>query len=77
MFPKMDLAQFFFWICSIQIFAVIMALIVVIAPVSEEVYKIMKEYRKTSDKINGGYGNLETIAMDKVQTNDKTSITSV
>ena len=37
----------------------------------------MKEYRKTSDKINGGYGNLETIAMDKVQTNDKTPITNV
>ena len=37
----------------------------------------MKEYRKTSDKINVGYGNLETIAMDKVQTNDKTPITNV
>ena len=77
MFPKMDLTQFSFWIWGTQIFAVIMALIVVIAPVSEEVYKIMKEYRKTSDKINGGYGNLETIAMDKVQTNDKTPITNV
>ena len=67
----------FVWVRGTRIFAVIMALIVVIAPVSEEVYKIMKEYRKTSDKINGGYGNLETIAMDKVSTNDKTPITNV
>ena len=77
MFPKMDLTQFSFWIWGTQIFAVIMALIVVIAPMSEEIYKIMKEYKKSSNKMNGGYGNLETIIMDRVQENDKTPVTNV
>lgn len=76
-FPKMDLTQFSFWIWGTQLFAVIMALIVVIAPMSEEIYKIMKEYKKSSNKMNGGYGNLETIIMDRVQENDKTPVTNV
>ena len=78
MFPKMDLAQFSFWIWGTQLFAVIMGLIVVIAPVSEEVYKIRKEYKKSSQKMNGGYSNRDVIVADNVVANDsKTPVTNV
>ena len=78
MFPKMDLGQFSFWIWGTQLFAVIMGLIVIIAPVSEEVYKIMKEYKKSGQKKNEGYSNCEVIVAENVVANDsKTPVTNV
>lgn len=78
MFPKMDLVQFSFWIWGTQIFAVVMALIVIIAPMSEEIYKIMKEYRKSTCKMNGGYGQMNAIIAEKADENDsKTPVTNV
>lgn len=76
-FEKMDLTQFSFWIWGTQIFAVIMAAIVVVAPLAEEVRKIMKEYKKTTCKMNG-YGQVNTINADrKVVEDGKTPVTSV
>lgn len=78
MFPKMDLVQFSFWIWGTQIFAVVMALIVVIAPMTEEIYKIMKEYRKSACKMNGGYGQMNTVVALKVEENEsRTPVTNV
>ena len=76
MFPKMDLTQFSFWIWGTQIFAVVMALIVIIAPMFEEIRKIMKEYRKSSCKMNGGYGQMNVIVADKTE-DTKTPVTNV
>lgn len=77
-FPKMDLAQFSFWIWGTQIFAVAMALVVVIAPMSEEIYKIMKEYKKSSYKMNGGYGQMNIITAEKNDESEgKTPVTNV
>lgn len=76
-FEKMDLAQFSFWIWGTQIFAVVMAVIVIVAPLAEEVRKIMTEYKKTSCKMNG-YGQTNMIQMDKRELEDgKTPITNV
>ena len=76
-FEKMDLTQFSFWIWGTQIFAVVMAVIVIVAPLTEEVHKIMKEYKKTTHKMNG-YGQMNVISLEKRETDDsKTPITNV
>lgn len=77
MFEKMDLAQFSFWIWSTQVFAVVMAVIVVVAPLAEEVRKIMKEYKKSAYKMNG-YGQVNLISAGKHELEDgKTPVTNV
>ncbi|WAQ99645.1 hypothetical protein MAR_024018 [Mya arenaria] len=78
MFPKMDLTQFSFWIWGTQIFAVIMAVIVIVAPMAEEIHKIMKEYRKSAHKMNVGYGQMNVINAEHADQEDgKTPVTNV
>lgn len=78
MFPKMDLIQFSFWIWGTQIFAVVMAVIVIVAPMAEEIYKIMKEYKKSSCKMNGVYGQMNLITTEKMDDIDpNTPVTNV
>ena len=78
-FPQMDQTQFSFWIWGTQIFAVVMGLIVIIAPVTEEINKIMTEYRKSTRQMNGGYGHMDAIILEKVdgESDGKTPVTNV
>ncbi|KAH3838852.1 hypothetical protein DPMN_112268 [Dreissena polymorpha] len=78
MFPKMDLVQFSVWIWGTQIFAVVMAVIVIVAPMYEEIRKIMKEYRKSACIMNGGYGQMQIITAERHDADDgKTPVTNV
>ncbi|XP_046575766.1 urea-proton symporter DUR3-like [Haliotis rubra] len=45
-FPNMDFTQFSMWVTFTQIWAIVMAIIVIIAPPAEEISRIVKQCRK-------------------------------
>ncbi|XP_033744244.1 urea-proton symporter DUR3-like [Pecten maximus] len=49
-FPMMDEAQFVVWVGFTQAWAVIMALVVIIAPPAEEITRIVKQYRVNQER---------------------------
>ncbi|KAK3575937.1 hypothetical protein CHS0354_001140 [Potamilus streckersoni] len=80
-YPVMDKTQFTVWVGFSQVWALIMALIVIIAPPSEEVLKIIRQYRKSKygrTKSEHNQKNANTIVLKSVEDVDEnTPMTNV
>ena len=63
-FPVMNLQQFSFWIWGTQIYAVLMGIIVVIAPLVEEIHQINKAYKTNRNSKKNDNGNVKTKMTD-------------
>ncbi|KAK3100009.1 hypothetical protein FSP39_013434, partial [Pinctada imbricata] len=71
-FTVLDGTQFSVWVGFTQAWAVIMAIVVIVAPPTEEISRIVKQYRKNKERqteANGG--RPEDLLLNEINLNDK------
>ena len=74
-FSVMNEMQFKVWVWFTQGWAVVMAVIVIVAPPFEEIRRIMKQYRKNKERRREANGNInDSIIMNEIVLKDKTFV---
>ena len=70
-FSVLDGTQFSVWVGFTQAWAVIMAIVVIVAPPAEEITRIVKQYRKNKAQHSESNGRPEDLLMNEINLNDK------
>lgn len=74
-FSVMNEMQFKVWVWFTQGWAVVMAVIVIVAPPFEEIRRIMKQYRKNKERRREANGNInDSIIMNEIVLKDKSFV---